>query len=470
MTKQRTFLLLLALCALAAQLVSAQEPTLNTAEGAARLFILRSTEGILAVEAIDVGVNETEVLLASEDLVDVVFPAGPGQSAGLVTPGDGRTFVVQNTGQELRVEVRSSDGSSRELPARPLDELVQHDVRLSVTGGGQRAAFLIIMNERVTADVGPVANMFAGRLPAAMLQDAYVVQTETYRHEAGPAISGTATLEIDRWPFVQITLSDGTASDFIVDIGAGGTVVDRSILPEGTEIIEASMVEYSAAGKRTLKYAPGGAAGEVQTIVGHATLEQVVLGDLVVPDVTVDVMESLPDIFGRRVSGILGMDVLRRCELLSLTLATEAPELAFGADPLGAEDAIELPFAFVSTHLVVGGEVNGTPVFFILDTGAPSVFLDETAAETSDVELEAAETDSARGLGEGHVRLHQSTIGTLTLGDRSFDAVPCMVSALAPFDMIRAEGQHAGLLGNDFLGRFDRIEIDFEHRVVRLLP
>jgi hypothetical protein len=45
-----------------------------------------------------------------------------------------------------------------------------------------------------------------------------------------------------------------------------------------------------------------------------------------------------------------------------------------------------------------------------------------------------------------------------------------MVSALAPFDAIRAEGQHAGLLGNDFLGRFDRIEIDFERRDVRLLP
>jgi predicted aspartyl protease len=334
--------------------------------------------------------------------------------------------------------------------------------------------------------------MFSGRVSAEVLAGGFVVQTETYLHEAGPELDGSVPLEMDRWPIVGVRLPDGKRHDFIVDIGAGGTVIDRSIVPSDLEITEASMVEYSEAGKRTLKYAPGGAVGQAQNIVGQVRLEQIELGELPVADVTVDVMQSLPDIFGRPIGGILGMNVLRRCARLTLALGGESPHISFrgssgvpssgeapsvpvrpdeireGADR-AAGGSIALPFSFVSTHVVIEGDANGVPLFFILDSGAPSVFLDESAADAAGVEWRAGEADSARGLGEGQVALHAASVAALSLASETFRDVPCRVSALSPFDAIRTEDQHAGLLGNDFLERFDSIEIDFENRTVRFV-
>jgi len=434
--------------------------------GGANIFVLKRAGGELVVERVPVAVNEDKVIQASGEVIDLIFPPGPGQSAGLVSPGDKRTLTVRNTGEGLCVETRSPDGSTRELPARALADLTKYDIRVNVTGGGGRAAFLILQNETVQTDVGPVANMFAGRLPAEMLENAYVVQTETYRHDAGPPVWGTVPLEIDRWPFVRVTMADGVESDFIVDIGAASTVIDGSLVPEGVEIAEASMVEYSAAGKRTLKYAPGGATGQVQTVIGHASLDRIRLGDLTIRDVTVDVMEKLPDLFGRPVGGIVGMDILRRCRRLELTLGGEKPAIEFGADPVESGDAVELPFAFASTHLVVEGEVNGTPVFFILDSGAPSTYLDGGAAGAAGVSGDASRADSARGLDEGRVSIAPGRIDVLTLGDRSFEDVPCWISALPAFDTIRNEDQHVGLLGNDFFAKLNGVRIDFERRTV----
>ncbi len=435
------------------------------------VFVLKLVDGEFAVEAVPLAVNETRVFETSNEIIDVIFPPGPGQSAGLKSPQDGETLVLRNTGEELRLEARSPDGSTRGLPPRALTDLPRYDVRVSVTGGGKRAAFLILQNEIVRSDIGPVANMFAGRLPEAMLDNAYVVQTETYLHEAGAPVAGMVPLEIDRWPFVRVALADGLEADFIVDIGAAGTVVDQSILPDGTEITEASVVEYSAAGKRTLKYSPGGATGQVQTVLGHALLESIALGDVAVGDLGVDVMEKLPDFFGRPVGGILGMDVLRRCPHLTLTLGGGSPRITFGSDEEGggAGDAIELPFTFVNTHLVVEGQVNGTQVFFVLDSGAPSTYLDQAAALAAGVPVDASRADSARGLDEGVVPVNKGRIESLALGDRLFDGVPCQVSSLSAFDALRGEGQNVGLLGNDFFARFNRIEIDFDGRAVRFV-
>jgi predicted aspartyl protease len=453
----------------AALLVAALHVPSAALQGGTNIFVLKLVGQEFVIEAVPIAVNEVKVVQTSEEVLDVIFPPGPGQSAGLASPGDGRALVARNTGQEMRIEVRSPDGSTRELPARTLTDLAGYDVRVNVTGGRHRAAFLILQNETIQRDVGPVANMFSGRLPAEVLQSAYVVQTETYRHDAGPLVTGTVPLEIDRWPFVRVTLPDGAEADFVVDIGAATTTVDQSLLPDGVEITEASMVEYSAAGKRTLKYTPGGATGQVQTVVGHASLDSIALGELTVRDVTCDVLKELPGFFGRPVGGIIGMDVLRRCHHLALTLGTEQPGIHFGSHRAAVDDAIGLPFAFVSTHLVIEGAANGIPVFFILDSGAPSTFLDEAAAASAGVAGDASRADSARGLDEGSVSTTPALIGLLALGRMSFEDVPCRISSLSAFDPLRGDDQYAGLLGNDFFARFSSIEIDFDRRTVRFV-
>lgn len=58
----------------------------------------------------------------------------------------------------------------------------------------------------------------------------------------------------------------------------------------------------------------------------------------------------------------------------------------------------------------------------------------------------------------------------LALGGQSFKDVPCRISPLSALDNARSEGEHIGLLGVDFFSRFDRIEVDFDERMVRFFP
>jgi len=436
------------------------------------LFVLKRAGMELSLERIAIGPGEVQVIPPSADIVDLVFPPGVGQSAGLLSPGDGRMFVARRAGDSLRVEVRASDGSKRQLPTRAIADLAAEDIRVSVTGEGgrMRAAFLIEGDREARRDVGPVANMFAGRLPAEVLGRAFVVQTETYRRTPGPPLSALVPLTVDRWPFVRATLPGGRSADFIVDIGAGTTVVDRALLPADATLEEASMTEYSATGRRSLKYAPGGATGQVQGVVGHATLDTLTLGPEKVADVTVDVMERMPDLFGRPVGGILGMDVMRRCDRLTLTLGGRSPSLRLGAPPADSTTAVERPFAIVGGHVLVEATVGGHPAHFILDTGAPTTFLDPAAARAAGVRSDSTDVRQAHGLDEGAIAMVSGILPDMALGGLSLHDVSCRISALPAFDSLRGEGQHVGLLGNDFLARFRSVEIDFARHTVRFVP
>ncbi|MHC4993355.1 MAG: retropepsin-like aspartic protease [Planctomycetota bacterium] len=142
--------------------------------------------------------------------------------------------------------------------------------------------------------------------------------------------------------------------------------------------------------------------------------------------------------------------------------------LTFG-DGGGAKptNAFELPFALASTHLIIESACNGTPIFFVLDTGAPTNFLDVQAAAALGVKGDESGQDEARGLDGGSVGMLPGVIETLTLDGRAFRNVDCRIAALSAFNTLRGPQQHVGLLGVSFLTQFDRVEIDFVDHVVR---
>jgi hypothetical protein len=357
-------------------------------------------------------------------------------------------------------------------PKRKLDDLAQYDVRVSVTGSdGVKTAFLIFEHERVLVDkVGPVVDMFGGVMPVS--DGDHILYTETYRHSLGSHVEGEAPLEYDRWPLVTVKLADGTEGVFIVDIGAGTTVVSRSFLPDDIKIEKAAMVQYSSAGKKMLKYAPGGATGAVETILGHATPKELRIGNIVFANPQIDVIKEMPDMFGRNIAGILGMDLMRRCDVLSMNLKSEGkstPSMRMGpsGEPHQSE-ALELPFTFVGTHLTVDGMVDGTLVHFVMDTGSPSVILDSAAAERIGVKTEK-KSRVARGLDGGSSDITKGGPVELSFAARKFETVQPRISALPCFRMLRTNEQNAGLLGNSVFSRFIRMDLDFKQRVVRFI-
>ena len=434
-----------------------------------RTFLLNLSGSEITIEPFVIPEGEMRVLRSSREtgLIDVVMPPGPGGSGSVASVSDGRMHVLRCRDGVLSRQVRTAAGKTIEYPSRAMSALALEDVRVSVVGGNElKRAFLISRYETVEADAGPVQNLFAS-VPIPLTDDDFILTTETSRRQAGPSVEGAFEIVAAGHLFARATTPAGASGWFVIDTGGAQTLVSRSFLPETTEIREAAMVEHSAAGRRLLEYAPGGATGAVRGILGHADIPVVHFGEVAFEHVTAAVIEEIPAIFGRPVAGILGLDLLRRGGGIRL----EVPAAAAGAGMIRlgrfpqAEAAAETGFTIVNDHIVLPVHVGDLPAHMILDTGAPTVLLDsETARAAGIVETEAR---AVKGLDGKGVRSATGSVPLLRIGALESENVEARVAPLTVFDRFRSGDQHLGLLGNEFLGRFSRVEIDFASRRIR---
>lgn len=452
------------------------------------LFILRQAESGLTIEMERLADGEVRVLQSNADtgIIDIILPPGPGGSAGLERLGDGRLLIARYAGGSLTVTTKLADGKDYARPPRELDDLREFDVRASVSGdGGVRAAFVILGYESVAQDeVGPVIDLFGGKVPLS--PGDYLVSTQTTRRSTtDDSVSGEAALEwlaspsadiggylIARAHCVGSAKAEPVPADFVVDLAAGQTVVSKALLPPGTAIESAAMLEHSAAGTRELKYTIGGATGDVQGILGFATVPMLNVGSLSFRDARVLVMNSLFQIGERRIDGILGVDLLRRAQRVTFEWPRgdrPARLMLGGNEPETRAADIAALFSSVGSHVFVRGEVAGRPISLVLDTGSPTCFLDPDAAEACGVTADASVGRAVRGLDGGETTVRAATVNTLSIGGTPLRDVPVEIGRLPVLDKVRA-GQHVGLLGNSFFARFDRVVIDFDEHVIRFIP
>lgn len=439
------------------------------------VFLLQHGDGgvVLVRESIPGG--ETRVWPAGGDqqTIDVVLPVGPGTSGGLVRGSERMLHAVRCTGLALEHRVRGVDGSEQARPPRDLEALRSEDIRLSVVDAvGQGRVFRIAGYDTVMADEGPAQNLLA-QVPMELTAGDVFVTTETSRRWQGESVVGQTAFTTDRYLFAWGGIPDGGDGWLVVDTGGAQTLLVRGMLPPGVEIEEATMVEYSSAGKRLLPYAPGGATGSVSGILGHVTLARLVVGELEFVDVAAAVIEELPELFGRPVVGILGLDLLRRSDRLVLELPAAGRgqgRLVLERRPEPAqEETGGIPFAIVNEHLVLPARLGERPLHLILDTGAPGLLLDE-AAVGADFAWDDSSPSTLRGLDGGMAAGRQGTAPLLTVGTETIRDVSVMVASLPVFGTLRTAEQRIGLLGNAVLGRYARIEIDWRNQVLRLVP
>jgi predicted aspartyl protease len=433
------------------------------------VFIARQDGPRIVLERLEVPSGETRVIQSDPEsgVIGVVFPPGPGVSGSVEQPREGRLIVIRCSGTRLHCEVRSGGRVASGFPDRDAADLARFDTRVSVIGGdGSRAAFLIEEYARAVVDSGPLQNLFAGA-PIPLGSDDFIVTTDTSEHVTGEPAAGEAQVEVRGHVFIHVIGPDGRAGWFLLDTGAAETVVSRAFLPDTARIAEAAMVEYSAAGRRLLDYSPGGATGPVEGVLGHSVLSELRAGTITFRHVEAAILPEIPDYFDRPVSGIIGIDLLRRAEAISI----EWPSGAAGQGRLRlletgetAATGAKAPLFMVSSHVMVPAEVNGTRVFMIIDSGAPRPMLDSTAAIAAGMSASTGRT--LRGLGGRAVSSARANIGSLGLGGRNLADVPCDVSPLDVFRPLRRGDQQVGLMGNSLLSRFERVVIDFRRRSV----
>jgi len=211
----------------------------------------------------------------------------------------------------------------------------------------------------------------------------------------------------------------------------------------------------------------------VQNVLGQAVLQGFELGNLRVDEITVDIMSSIPDMFGRPIAGIIGLDLIAQTGVLAFEFpAGSASSAVMHLGPTRTKNhvrAIEVPFTYVNSHLVVTGKVNGKPVHFVLDTGAPQSMLDAAAAERIGVSFDQASERAGRGIDGGSAPVYEGGTATLVLSGTSIPLTEFHAGKLPVFERMSVHHQNAGLLGTAFFTRFGRMEIDFAGRRLRLV-
>lgn len=435
------------------------------------VYVLERQNG--GIELVREELDEGGVLVYLRDLaagtIDVVLPAGVGRSAGLLRASDRDRIIVRHSGGKLSVSVQRADGAAVDLPPRAVADLAREDVRVSVTLGDTLRRSFIIQGWRTSRrdDVGPAANMFAGQLPAALTKDAAIVQTETWSNRPASPACGRVPMELARWWFVRGDRPDGTQGWFIVDLAASESIVAKSWLPAGQAIEALEMVEHSGSGTRRLPYVPAGATGAVQSVVGSTTFASLEFGTARFRAPSLTVLEQLPDVFGRPVVGILGLDLLRGCDHLVLEFAADGKSatLALAPDGLAGTPTVELPYSVVSSHLMVAGSLEGARARWVLDSGSPGTVIDSLGAPA--MAASRGGNKPIGGIDGQQTSSRERTARTLQLDGVTFSNVPCRVAPLPVFGALRESGHALGVLGASELARARAIDVDYTRGVVR---
>jgi predicted aspartyl protease len=437
-----------------------------------RIFFLKETKLGIALETSTIAEGETKVF-TGEEYITFVLPVGPGQSSDFLEKDKRKNLIiVRCMGGKVAVKVRNQDDSEREFPPAEMSELKKYNIRVNVTGGtGLKKAFFIRDYETFQADQGPVIDLFGGMIP--MKEGDYSITLEVSLQREVPKVFGEAMLEFaDDLLFVKGSLNNGSTGYFIVDFGAGGTVVVREFLPENTKIQEVKGIEYSEKGEREVQGTMGGAGGEVENFLGNAFLGELRVGEITFTDVTVRVVKTFPEFGERHIVGIIGIDLLQRGDIISFDYAKEGllslkPEKRKEEAYSSGKRVIELPFSIATKHIFIEGRMNNIPISFMFDTGARGSIIDHASAQEAGLELNTESKRQFRGLDGNPIDAKTATVKKLYLGNWEFSNIEFYVADLPVLKNMGLQ-KNSGLLGNDFLQKNSRVEVNFPKKLIRL--
>jgi len=432
------------------------------------LFVLKRTDAGFVVERVRVTEGaEVSWTLGKDGFVDVILPPGPGGSAGIVQTASNPITVASCKGGKLSVSTTAM-GKRFDRPAPTPGDLAALDIHVSARGadGKTFAGFIRNYNVFEADPVGVIEDPFGNAIP---LQNGdCVLYTSTFpaRSNAGATTSGACPIRyVGGHHLVPASIGTGKG-EMVIDLAAGMTVVARSALPAGATIRPSEMVQHSADGVKRLASEMGGATGSVAPL-GIATLPSLTIGDLKFENVDVVVMEALPPV-AEGITGIVGLDLLGRANVISIPYPKNgaAGELRMSS-ATAEKPASTLSLAILDSRAHCKAKVNGTDVCLIVDTGSPITIVEERVSVAANLQPVAAEGKDVRGIGTARTQLAKANAETISLGEVTLKDQAVMVGSLPLFSRFKGPTP-IGILGNETLAGFTRVEMDFAKRELRV--
>lgn len=440
-----------------------------------RTFVLKRDGESVRIEAAAIAEGMTRVFPANEanGTLGLLWPFGSGMSGDVISHRDSLLFIAQCVDGELRIRTRRPDGREHALPSGKVADIAQTDMRVNVVWRGGHRVFLLSGDGTVSIDsIGPVVDIIGSLV--SLDDGSYATTTEFTKRLDAPPSRGTVPMTMvmgadgaPAHPMVYARNSSGAEGWMVLDLGSGGTVIAKSFLPPGANVVRSTGTEYSAKGSRVLVGTLGGAGGKLEHgFLGTTRLTSLHLGDVAISDLPVEVLDSLAPTDGRAIVGILGLDALRRNGRVRLTFGTRGPRAAaIDFDPpelLPDARVIELPLAVAAGHLFVPGRSGSVSLYALLDTGSPWSFMAESLARRVLPDAKFDSVSTITGLDNHRIVVRATILPLIVLGSSTHRNVPFRIATLPVFANMGLRGETV-LLGNSFFARFQSMTLDFAH-------
>jgi hypothetical protein len=262
-------------------------------------------------------------------------------------------------------------------------------------------------------------------------------------------------IRTDPLPILRATVGSAAPCDFLLDTGAGETVIDPKLAADEHAVLFGTDKGTFAGGK--------------QAPIGHGVIGSLQIGDLTLRNLPVEVLDvsNFKSETGDPVCGVIGTGLLSR-----FVATIDYPKGRLLLEPAGTQHSggQTVRIWLAGDHYVLAmGQINGGPrQLFLLDTGlAGGGFAapDSTLAASGIAPAGTAITGQGGG---GTIQAQPFVVNTLALGT----AVQHQVAGFAgvfPPPLEHAFGTHiAGLISHQFFRSY-ALTFDFKNMVIRLV-
>jgi predicted aspartyl protease len=438
-------------------------------------FLLVEQNNILSIEKIFFD-NNTVQVVNDKKVISVILSWGEGMNGDMIKKEKREgMFIVQCKEGVLKIKHQSKDGSEKSLPDVNVNELKKLDIRINVTGGnGIKKAFVIKNYNTFLDDDGPVLDMFGGKIP---INDGdFLITTETKSQiKLNHKIQGSVEYELkDNWIIVPVYFENNQKLNFVLDLAATSTVINKKILPIGIDINKVEMITYNSSKNDTSKSSMQGATGTLaeDIFLGKAMIPVLSIGNIDVINTNVSVLKSFPQKLEQLgVVGILGLDILEQFSKIKILGLNDIgiKSIIFEEVNYHTAPKFMLPIKKAGGLFFTDGSINSHQIEFVIDFGARETILSKPLFEKmNDRSFSVIDKEKTiTGIDGKPSNAFTILIPELQLSNYKFKNQPVVISDIAALQSYGLQNTSA-LLGMNFFNRFEAIEIDFSNKALNL--